>query len=339
MGKEFLKSSNVINKKPDSLHERIFEEILVSSLVSYDQHVRINEDDLDYQRGIDDLAQNIEKHGLLSPIVVIGLIDDDTQKTEYIPVAGSRRIAALKKLKRLRIPANVYYLKKNDPDVRKKMFLITDSENVKRENIIPIEDIKSIGHMIRDLKMSVEEVMQHRAVSEQHIKNIMTCFNALPLLETALEKYNVPLTKILSIRKFFELVPAVRANDKEKMEKILSDMQFAKDNDRSKRDSDNQNPSNSSRQSIKSKENGYVSSHGNILLNMKNPQKVIIDYRKATHPGYHKFVNGLIHLSLAYDGNGKLTEYLSDDNKINDMLKKINNEIGRIVKEIESKID
>ena len=98
------------------------------------------------EESINELAESIEQHGLLQPIVVI------EQDQEYVLIAGERRVrasrvAGLKTIKA--IVANI------DRSKFREFALI---ENIQRESLNPVELARSYKELIEDYGITHEEL-------------------------------------------------------------------------------------------------------------------------------------------------------------------------------------
>lgn len=98
------------------------------------------------EQGIEELAESIAQHGLISPISVA---IDPEDKDRYIVVAGERRYRAFKKLGHETIPA---ILTSGKPD---EIALI---ENIQREDILPVEEAAALAKMMERYGYTQEEL-------------------------------------------------------------------------------------------------------------------------------------------------------------------------------------
>jgi ParB family chromosome partitioning protein len=94
-----------------------------------------------------ELAQSIERHGLIQPITVKRIADNDS----YLLVAGERRLRAVRILGRTTITA---ILTQGDPD---EIALI---ENLQREDLSPIDQAEAIEHLVKRHAFTQEQAGQ-----------------------------------------------------------------------------------------------------------------------------------------------------------------------------------
>jgi ParB family chromosome partitioning protein len=113
------------------------------------------------EKSIEELAESIERYGLLQPIVVI------KDNNEYILVAGERRLRAVKKLGKKDIKAIVLDIDLNE---LREFALI---ENIQRENLNPIEIAKSLKSLIEEHKYTHEELAKIISKSRSYVTNLL----------------------------------------------------------------------------------------------------------------------------------------------------------------------
>ena len=115
---------------------------------------------------LNELAQSIRERGLITPITVT------EQGSDYILVAGERRLRACKQLDFDTIPA--YFRTVESDEELMELALI---ENVQRENLNPIEEALAYRALIERYKLSQE------TVAERIGKKRSTITNSLRLLK------------------------------------------------------------------------------------------------------------------------------------------------------------
>ena len=103
---------------------------------------------LDREKGIEELANSISKHGLLQPVVVF------QEGDKYNLIIGQRRVQAFKELKKKEIPA-VILLKKPDEEQLKILSL---SENIHRVELNRTDIIEVISYLYKRYGNSAKEV-------------------------------------------------------------------------------------------------------------------------------------------------------------------------------------
>lgn len=121
---------------------------------------------------ISELAESIQKHGLLEPVILKKIGND------YLIVAGERRYRAFKLLNLKKIPAIIKDLE--DTEIRKLSLI----ENIQRENLNPIEEAMSYKELLDELNMTQEELSRELGKSRSHIAN---CIRLLKMEKSVIE--------------------------------------------------------------------------------------------------------------------------------------------------------
>lgn len=125
---------------------------------------------------IDDLAQSIEKYGLLNPIVVRK--NNDT----YEIVAGERRYRAVKKLGLNTIDAILKDYEEKDVEV---LSLI---ENIQREDLKVLEEANAYKKLSTEYNLTQEEIAKTMGKSRSYIANTMRLLNLYDVEKRALDR-------------------------------------------------------------------------------------------------------------------------------------------------------
>src|SRR4051812_39327951 len=103
-------------------------------------------------RAMDELLRSIQRHGILQPLLVRPLGDD--QAGEYEIVAGERRYRAAREVGLAKVP--VVVRKMGDEEAVQYALL----ENLQREDLNPVEETEGILRLIAlGLEKDVEEVI------------------------------------------------------------------------------------------------------------------------------------------------------------------------------------
>lgn len=110
---------------------------------------------------IDELAQSIETHGLLEPVVVTTVEGQES----YQLVAGERRFRAFKQLHKKSIPAIVRDTSELE---RLELALI---ENIQREDLNPIEKANSMAKLVNDFGLTQVEAAKKLGVARSSLAN------------------------------------------------------------------------------------------------------------------------------------------------------------------------
>ena len=113
-------------------------------------------------KSLKQLAQSIEKKGLITPITVK---QDDNK---YVIVAGERRYRAHKLLKKKRILAYVI-----DAESNKDIMYMALIENIQREDLNPIEEAKGYRYLQDNLKSSITEIAKTVGKSRPAVSNTL----------------------------------------------------------------------------------------------------------------------------------------------------------------------
>lgn len=151
---------------------------------------------LDKDKGIDELANSIQEHGLLQPIVVF------QEGNQYSLVIGQRRLLAFKKLKkmgytkfndipviimsgrldeeRLRILSlseNIHRVELNRTDVIEVISYLYKKHNKSAKKVADILG-KSIGYVYDHLKIQdapdeIKEMLSKREINKEDVKRVM----------------------------------------------------------------------------------------------------------------------------------------------------------------------
>lgn len=108
---------------------------------------------------IQTLADSIKKYGVLQPVLVRPVAG------RYQIIAGERRVRASKLAGRETVPAVVRELSDDE------MLLFALIENVQREDLDPIERAKAFVRLLREMKVSQEEVASYLGMSRTAVTN------------------------------------------------------------------------------------------------------------------------------------------------------------------------
>jgi len=113
---------------------------------------------------IAELAQSIQKHGVLQPIIV------KPSQDGYILVAGERRLRAVKKLGKKSISA---VIRNYQPKYLAELALL---ENLQREDLNPIEEAAAYKLILEKTNITHAEMADKVGVSRSHITNMIGLF-------------------------------------------------------------------------------------------------------------------------------------------------------------------
>jgi ParB/RepB/Spo0J family partition protein len=118
---------------------------------------------------LDELASSIREHGVLQPILVRPLEDD-----EYQLIAGERRWRASKAAGRETIPALVEDI---DDDTALEISII---ENLQREDLSPLDEAAMYDRMVKDHGYSVRKLAQKLGKDKGYLENRLRLADAPP---------------------------------------------------------------------------------------------------------------------------------------------------------------
>ncbi len=122
------------------------------------------------QEQLKELANSINKDGLIQPIIVQKFED------KYIVIAGHRRVAAYKLLKKNDIWAHVIETEFTNTTVNNRLLFTTAAiENIQRENLHPIEIALSCQEAInKKIFHSIVEISKTLNKSKSYLSKIMS---------------------------------------------------------------------------------------------------------------------------------------------------------------------
>lgn len=126
---------------------------MAKNSVSYMAVMELSPDEVDFDPknprseigDISDLVANIKAHGIIQPITV-----RRTEEGRFVVVAGNRRLAALKELKR-QVPAI-----EMDFATEKESLEVSVSENIVRSQMTPVDEAKAVASLFRRGKGRME---------------------------------------------------------------------------------------------------------------------------------------------------------------------------------------
>ena len=142
------------------------------------EQVEVNEDQprqVFSEESIAELAETIQSHGLLQPIIVRPIGD-----TKYQIIAGERRYRAIKKLNWQKIPAIV---KKMDEKEAASMAVI---ENLQREGLTAIEEAESYRKLMDLNQLTQLELARAIGKRQAFVANKLRLLKLSPLVQRAI---------------------------------------------------------------------------------------------------------------------------------------------------------
>lgn len=128
------------------------------------------------QESLKELAQSIQVHGVIQPIVVCPKGDD-----KFVIIAGERRYRACKMLKMETIPAIV---KRYSEQEMKEIALI---ENLQRADLNPIETAYAMKQLVDNFGFTQETLARRLGVSRPNVTNTIRLLNLTPQVMSLVE--------------------------------------------------------------------------------------------------------------------------------------------------------
>lgn len=126
---------------------------------------------------LESLAKSINRHGLLNPITV-----KELSQNEFEIIAGERRYRAAKLSGLNEIPSIVRNV---DPKVQLELALI---ENLQREDLNPIEEALAYKTLVRDFGLTQDEIADRVQKSRPVITNTLRYLNLPEVVQEGLAK-------------------------------------------------------------------------------------------------------------------------------------------------------
>ena len=152
---------------------------------------------------IQELADSIKKHGVLSPILVreIGL-------DKFEVIAGERRVRASKIAGLKTIPSLVN--QKEDQEALEAALI----ENLQREDLNPVEEARGYDRLKREFELTQDEIAQATGKARSTIANSMRILSLSPKIldmisQGALEKGHAKILSGLDTTKAEQLAEAI----------------------------------------------------------------------------------------------------------------------------------
>lgn len=128
------------------------------------------------EASISELAQTLDKEGLLQPIVVRETKDQEG----YEIIAGERRFRAAKSLGWEKIPAIINNM---DDDQAASLALI---ENLQRENLNPIDEAEAYKNLMKLNDLTQTELAKNVGKSQSYVANKMRLLKLTPKVQSYL---------------------------------------------------------------------------------------------------------------------------------------------------------
>lgn len=122
-----------------------------------------------------ELAASIEKHGIVQPVVVTREIEG------YRIVVGERRLRAARLAGLQTIPALIKEM------AGQKLLEVALIENLQRQDLNPIEEAQAFSYLIREHKLTQEELAQRLGCSRPAVGNALRLLTLPPIVRQEVE--------------------------------------------------------------------------------------------------------------------------------------------------------
>lgn len=192
---------------------RSIEDLLLENDVQFNELEKIEEIDIDKIKpnpdqprsvfdaeSIKELAQSIEEHGVIQPVIVKKAIDG------FVLVAGERRVRASKVAGKLKVPAivrdyNAKYLSE-----------LAILENLQREDLTPIEEAIAFKNILTNSKITHAELGKRVGKSRTYITNIVGLLKlpAIVMEDVNAKRLTMGHARALSKIDDFEIIMEIR---------------------------------------------------------------------------------------------------------------------------------
>ncbi|MDC3414919.1 ParB/RepB/Spo0J family partition protein [Aquibacillus sp. 3ASR75-11] len=157
---------------------------------------------------IEELKESIIQHGILQPLIVRKSIKG------YEIVVGERRFRAAKEAGLDKVPVVVKEL------TDEKMMELALLENLQREDLTPIEEAYAYSNLMRELKITQEELAKRLGKSRPHIANIVRLLTLPEQVSALINNGELSMghgRAILGLKDKDKLIPLVEKIRKEEL--------------------------------------------------------------------------------------------------------------------------
>ena len=138
--------------------------------------------------GIAELAANIERHGLFTPLVVTPI------EGGYRLIAGNRRLKALQRLGRKSAPCRIMVVEPAEADE------ITIAENLIRRNLSPVEEAYAFGMYLQSTGETQEQLADALGKERTYVTRRLLLLDLDDMTLGALEENLITLSQALLLR-------------------------------------------------------------------------------------------------------------------------------------------
>lgn len=139
------------------------------------------------EEDVQEMAQSLENHGLLQPIVVSRKGKDAGDKTTYILISGERRLRAAKMLGWESIPAI------ERPVTDRELLELALVENLQRADLNPIEIAEGFNRLIEEFQWTQEELAKNLGMKRSTVANFLRILTLSPETIQKIESGSISL--------------------------------------------------------------------------------------------------------------------------------------------------
>jgi ParB family chromosome partitioning protein len=140
------------------------------------------------QAELDELADSIREHGVITPIVVFV-----NERGRYELIAGERRVRAARTVGLVEVPARI--VEADLPSIHELSLF----ENIQRENLSPIEEGKGFERIIQELGISEAELARKLGKNRAYIQQRRAIATAAPEVIAALSENAITFSQARAI--------------------------------------------------------------------------------------------------------------------------------------------
>ncbi len=127
------------------------------------------------EEGLKELAKSIRKHGVLQPLLVTKVENENPKGLEvyYHLIAGERRLRASQMAGLPQVPVIIRY----DMDEEKDRLEIALVENLQRKDLNPVEEAEAYEHLSKEFGLTQKEIAEKVAKSREYVANAVRILN------------------------------------------------------------------------------------------------------------------------------------------------------------------
>jgi len=144
-------------------------------------------------QSVEELAISIKQVGIIEPLIV------KPKNGRYEVIAGHRRLYAAKLVKLLQVPCNIRAASKEETEILKI------HENLYRADVSPAEEAKYFTYLIKEHKMSPNQIAQFMAKSPSYVHDRLSILNWPDFLTTAMQNGDITFAVAREFSRFADL--------------------------------------------------------------------------------------------------------------------------------------